>query len=130
MRLCTWAQRYVPCALSCERLSSLKVSCSVGKTPRGYSPLSLLPNHPWVHSPHHNPARMVSPAETEGHLVIRYEKWEICVEEICRSMQSEFSKDLNESSLEKIEFALSSKRSNALVSLVGVSDNVQGAHFM
>ena len=69
-------------------------------------------------------------AKTEGHLVIRYEKWEICLEEICRSMQSELSKDLNESSLEKIEFALSSKRSNALVSLVGVSDNVQRAHFM
>ena len=45
-------------------------------------------------------------------------------------MQSELSKDLNESSLEKIEFALSSKRSNALVSLVGVSDSVQRAHFM
>lgn len=45
-------------------------------------------------------------------------------------MQSELSKDLNESPLEKIELALSSKRSNALVSLVGVSDNIQGAHFM
>lgn len=45
-------------------------------------------------------------------------------------MQRELSKDLNESSLEKIELTLSSRRSNALVSLVGVSDNIQGAHFM
>ena len=45
-------------------------------------------------------------------------------------MQRELSKDLNESSLEKIELTLLSRRSNALVSLVGMSDNTQGAHFM
>ena len=51
------------------------------------------------------------------------------MEEICWCMQSELSKDLNESSLEKIELTLSSRRSNALVSLVGVSVKIWGAHF-
>lgn len=42
---------------------------------------------------------------------------------------SEISKDLNESCLEKVELPLPSRRSNALVSLIGASDKIQGAQF-